>query len=71
MYERFFLHVCMCVCMHYVYHLYARSLGRSEEGIRSYGSGVVGGYETPHGCWELNLGPLQEKEIFFTTKLSL
>jgi hypothetical protein len=35
-------------------------LGRTEEGVRSPGTGVADGCEPP-GCWELNLGPLEEQ----------
>ena len=36
------------------------SLGRTDKGVGSLGTGVVDGCELPHGCWELNLGPLEE-----------
>lgn len=36
--------------------------GRPEEGAGSLGAGVVDTCEPPHGCWELDLGPLQEQQ---------
>lgn len=36
------------------------------------GSRVSSGYEWPdHGCWERNLGPLQEQTFLLTTELFL
>lgn len=52
------LHVCV-----YVYHVYAWPPGRSEEGIRSPGTGINGDYELPRGCWDLNPGLLQEQVL--------
>lgn len=49
-------------CLHvYVYHMHAWDLGRSEEGAGSHGATK---------CWELNLGPLEEQQVFLTTKFS-
>jgi hypothetical protein len=31
------------------------------EGVGSLGTGVTDSYELPCGCWELNLGPLEEQ----------
>lgn len=48
----------MCV---YVY------LARPEEGVGAPGSGIIiGGYKPLHGCWKLNVGPLQNKVIITT-----
>jgi hypothetical protein len=32
---------------------------------------VTDGCEPPCGCWELNLGPLEEQTVFLTTEPSL
>ena len=41
-----------------VYHMHAWSLQKPEEGIRTPGTGVTDGCETPCGCWEFHLGLL-------------
>lgn len=33
------------------------------EGIGFPGTGVTGGYEPPHGCWELDPSPWQEQQV--------
>lgn len=34
--------------------------------------GATGSSEVPiYGCWELNLGPLQDQQVLITTELSL
>ena len=38
------------------------------EGVRSPGTGVTDSCELPCGCWELNLGPLQEQHVLLTTE---
>jgi hypothetical protein len=38
----------------------------SEDGIRSPGTGVIGGYEPTCGCWELNPGPRQKQLVLLT-----
>jgi len=43
----------------------------TEEDIRSSRTGVSGGCEPPHGCWELNPGPLEEQPVLLTTDPSL
>jgi hypothetical protein len=60
------MYVCMYVCM-YVYAMCA-CLVPSE--VRSPGSGIREGCE-PCGCWESNLGPLQEPWVLLTTEPSL
>jgi hypothetical protein len=42
-----------------------------EEGVGSHGTGVTGGCEPPCGCWELDLGPLQEQFGLLTAELPL
>lgn len=32
---------------------------RADESVSFLGTGIRDGYEPPHGCWELNLGPVQ------------
>ena len=46
-----------CMYVHYVPVWYHQ---RSDEGLRSPGTAVTHGCDLPCGCWELNLGPLQE-----------
>jgi len=65
-YECFYLYVCM-----HVHPVCAWCLRRSEEGIRSPGTGDKEGCEPPCGFWELNLGPLQEQQVLLTTEPSL
>ena len=57
-------------CGH-VYHVCAWCLRRSEDGIRSPGTGVKSGCESPCGCWVLKLGPLQEQHVLLSTEPSL
>lgn len=55
---------CMYFLCTYIVHTEARN-------SRSPGTGVLGCYEPLCGCWDLNLGSLQEKPVLVTTKLSL
>ena len=32
---------------------------------------IIGGYEPPCGCWELNSGPLEEQPVLLTSEPSL
>jgi hypothetical protein len=41
---------------------------RLEEDIRGPGTGVVDGCELPCGCWESNLGLLEEQPVLLTTE---
>jgi len=41
------------------------------KGVRSPGTGVTDRCELPCGCWELNLGPLEEQLVFLTPEPSL
>jgi hypothetical protein len=34
-----------------------------EEGVKTPGTGATDGCEPSYGCWELNLGPLQEQHV--------
>jgi hypothetical protein len=49
-----------------VLYFCAWPLRRPEGGIRSPETGIIG----RELCWELNLGPLQEKKVFLTTESS-
>ena len=40
------------------------------EGIRSSGTGVTYSCELPCGCWELNLGLLEEEPVLLTAEPS-
>jgi hypothetical protein len=56
--------VCLCsVCM--------QGLWRLIEGVGFHGIGVADSCELPCGCWELNLGPLEEQPVFLTSEPSL
>jgi hypothetical protein len=46
-------------------------LKRPEEGALSCGTGVTGGYECSHRCWDLNPHPLNEWPLFSTAQPSL
>jgi hypothetical protein len=41
------------------------------KGVRSSGTGVTDRCELPCGCWELNLGPLEEQPVLLTAEPSL
>lgn len=41
------------------------------EGVRSPGTELTGSCEQPHGCWELNVGLLEEQLVLATTEPSL
>lgn len=41
---------------------------KSEEGIRSPGTGATYGCELPYGCWEPNPGPLDEQPVLSTAE---
>lgn len=61
----------MFACM-YMHHVCGSYPLRPEEGIRSYESWVtVCCYDLPFGCWETNLGTLQEHQVFLITELPL
>lgn len=32
-------------------------------GARSFGTGITDSCKLPRGCWELNLGPLEEQQV--------
>lgn len=42
-----------------------------EEVVRIPETGVIDSQGLPCGCWKLNLGSLQEQQVFVTTKPSL
>jgi hypothetical protein len=46
-------------------------LRRPEEGVRFPGTGIVGSYEPPYGCRELNLSPLEEQLVLLNREPSL
>lgn len=55
---RFILFLCLPLRI-YVYHVHAQSVPqKSKESIKSLGAGIIDRFESPHGCWELNLGPV-------------
>jgi hypothetical protein len=46
-----------------VYHMCFCCLQKLEKGTSSSGTGVTDSYELPCGCWELNLGLLEEQMV--------
>lgn len=52
-----FLPMCMCVLCPQ----------REEQGISSSENGVTNTWELQYGCWELNLGPLEEPPVLLTS----
>lgn len=60
--------VCLQECM-YVHHIHAWSWQRSEEGVTVPETGVTDGCESLCGCWETNLGRLQELLLLLPTGL--
>lgn len=42
-------------------------LTRLEEGVGYPGTGITEDGQPPYGCWEPNLGPLQEQQVLLTT----
>lgn len=47
------------------------SVQKPEEGIGSPGAGVIEGCELPWRYWELNLDPMEEQPVLFTTESSI
>ena len=61
-----YMGVCIYVCVSHVCLV-------SEESKQGFGyprTRVMKGCGTPHGCWELNPGPLQELPALLSTVLS-
>lgn len=54
-----------------VYHVYTWYPWRPEENDTTLGTGVTVDFEPPLGCWELNLGPLQEQPMLLNAESSL
>lgn len=51
----FIYYVCGCFAQVYVCVISCtQCLTRPEEDIKFPGTGIIDGYELPHGCWELN-----------------
>lgn len=45
----------------YVYGCFAVVPAEARRGFRDPWAGVMEGWEPPHGCWDLSLGPLEER----------
>jgi hypothetical protein len=41
------------------------------EGVRSPGTGIIDSYVLTFGCWDLNLGPLEEQPVLLSAEPSL
>lgn len=65
-----FLCLCLSTCM-CMYHVYAWFLQKAEEGLRTPGTGVTHVCVLPHGYLDLNMGLLQEHQVFVVTETSL
>ena len=71
LFNLFYVYECfayMYVCVPCVYMIPPR---RPEKDIKYPGTGVTDNCEPPCGCWELNLGPLQEQQVLLTSEWSL
>ena len=44
---------------------------RIDKGVQAPRAAMVGDGESLRGCWGLNLGPLQEPQVFLTAEPSL
>lgn len=75
-----FLHLCIlsyiCEYFAYMHVCVSREVrhvcpGRLEEDIQLPGTKVTNGYELPCVCWELNIGPLKEKQVLLAIEASL
>lgn len=66
----FYFTLCMSVLPTFIYeyHVFARCLNRTGEGITVLATGVTDGSELPYVCWELNLGCLQDQQMLVTTE---
>lgn len=42
-------------------------LRHSDKDLESLGTGVTDGWVPPWGCWELNLGLMEEQPVLLTT----
>jgi hypothetical protein len=73
--------VCLLACLFIVYvngcfacmDVYVPHMGlvlmeAGREGISSLGTGVTVSWESPSGCWELNLDPLEEQPVLLTAE---
>ena len=47
------------------------ALGSQMRALGSPGNGVMNSCKSTCGCWESNLGPLEEQQVFLTTEWSL
>ena len=56
-----------CICM----YVYAWCLGKSEEGLRFLRTRVMDGFESLSGCWESNMGLLEEQQSLLNFEVSL
>lgn len=66
-----FIFICI-FCLHNVcLHMQAWCPQWQEEAAGALGIGVTDGCEPPHGCWELNLGPLEEQSVLSPAETSL
>ena len=63
--------VCVCVYIYIYIYVYAHIHTDPCKGVRSSGTGVASRCELPCGCWELKLGPLEEKPMLLTPEPSL
>jgi hypothetical protein len=53
-----------------VHHVHEMSKEtRSRQASSPLGTGITGNSEPPCGCWESNLGPLEEQVVILTVEL--
>lgn len=57
-----------CMYVHYVCACHPQRLKEDTGFLRT---GITDGCDLSHGCWEIDLDPLQEQHVYLTTNLSL
>lgn len=63
-----FMNMCAFLACTSVHHAHTWCLQRPEEDVGSSGSEAINVCRLPAECWELNLGPLEEKPVLITTE---
>jgi hypothetical protein len=61
----------VCLCAQRGQKREKKEKKKTNEDVKSPGTGVIDNYELSCGCWELNLSPLEEQPALLTTEPSL